>query len=233
MASEITHSPDVACGGGEATLRERIMHAAFSLFMERGYDATSTLAIATRARVSKRDIYALFPHKRDILAVAIAERARRMRQPLDLPAARTRAGLVRTLAAHGAAVLRELTSPEVAAVYRLAIAESGHSRELAEAIEEHGRRPNEAMLGALLKAAHAAGLIGAREPRVMVRQFHGLLLGFLHIGVLLRIDAAPDAAAIEARAWEAAEALVALYPARRGASERRRGGFPPRGQARG
>jgi AcrR family transcriptional regulator len=216
MASKITLSPDAACAADEPTLRERIMHAAFSLFMERGYDATSTLAIATRARVSKRDIYALFPHKRDILAVAIAERARRMRQPLDLPAARTRAALVRTLAAHGAAVLRELTSPEVAAVYRLAIAESGHSRELAEAIEEHGRRPNEAMLGAFLKTAQAAGLIGAGEPRVMVRQFHGLLLGFLHIGVLLRIDLAPDAGAIAERAREAAEALVALYPVRRG-----------------
>ena len=62
----------------------------------------------------------------------------------------------------------------------------------------------------------------------MVRQFHGLLLGFLHLGVLLRIDAAPDAAAIAERAREAAEALVALYPVRRGrASVRRRDGFPP------
>ena len=49
----------------------------------------------------------------------------------------------------------------------------------------------------------------------MVRQFHGLLLGFLHIGVLLRIDAAPDAAAIAERARSAAEALLTLYPARR------------------
>ena len=144
--------------GGEATLRDRIMHAAFSLFMERGYAATSTLAIATRAKVSKRDIYALFPHKQDILVVAIAERARRMRQPLRTAGRAHAAALVRTLAAHGAAVLRELTSPEVAAVYRLAIAESGQSRELAEAIEEHGRRPNEAMLGAFLQARAGGGV---------------------------------------------------------------------------
>ena len=206
------------------------MYAAFSLFMERGYDPTSTLAIATRARVSKRDIYALFPHKRDILAVAIAERARRMRQPLGLPPARTRAALVRTLAAHGTAIMRELTSPEVTAVYRLAIAESGHSRDLAEAINEHGRRPNEAVLDAFLKGAQAARLLGPGEPRVMVRQFHGLLLGFLHIGVLLRIDAAPDAAAIAERARSAAEALLTLYPARRAVrpGEQGRKNSPPR-----
>ena len=213
MASEITRTPVAACGGGGSTLRERIMQAAFSLFMERGYDATSTLAIASRARVSKRDIYALFPHKRDILAVAIAERARRMRQALDLPAARTRAALLQTLAAHGAAVLRELTSREVAAVYRLAIAEGGRTRELAEALNEQGRRPNVAALSALLTQAQAAGLLGGGEPRVMVRQFHGLLLGFLHIDVLLRIAEAPDAADIAARARTAAEALLTLHPA--------------------
>ena len=38
----------------------------------RGYAGTSTLAIATRARVSKRDIYAVFADKRAILAVGIA-----------------------------------------------------------------------------------------------------------------------------------------------------------------
>ncbi len=212
MASKITDPEEAACGAGGPTLRERIMHAAFSLFMERGYDATSTLAIASRARVSKRDIYALFPHKRDILAVAIAERARRMRQPLDLPAARTRASLARTLAAHGTAILRELTSPEVAAVYRLAIAESGHSRELADAIDTNGRRPNEAALSAFLKTAQAARLLGTADPRVMARQFYGLLLGFLQIGILLRIEEAPDADAIAARARAATEALLTLHP---------------------
>jgi len=214
FARDMSAAKAEACASEPGSLRERIMHAAFSLFMERGYDATSTLAIASRARVSKRDIYALFPHKRDILAMAIGERARRMRQSLDLPAARTRAALLRTLAAHGSAILHELTSPEVAAVYRLAIAESGRTRELAEALDEHGRRPNEAALSALLKQAQAAGLLGAGDPRLMVRQFHGLLHGFLHIDVLLRIEEAPDAEAITARARSAAEALLTLHPPR-------------------
>ncbi len=226
MASKITDNQEAAGGGGEPTLRARIMHAAFSLFMERGYDATSTLAIASRARVSKRDIYALFPNKRDILAVAIAERARRMRQPLDLPPARTRAALARTLTAHGTAILRELTSPEVAALYRLAIAESGRSRELAEAIDISGRRPNEAALTAFLKTAQAARLLGAADPRLLVREFHGLLLGFLQIGVLLRIDEAPDAEAITARARSATEALLTLHPPPR--ARLRRGPAPAR-----
>jgi AcrR family transcriptional regulator len=39
-----------------AVMRERILTAAFEAFHERGYAATSTLEIATRARVSKRDL---------------------------------------------------------------------------------------------------------------------------------------------------------------------------------
>ena len=39
------------------SIRERILEAAFSLFAEPGFSATSMLDIVTRARVSKRDLY--------------------------------------------------------------------------------------------------------------------------------------------------------------------------------
>src|ERR1700724_3861662 len=46
-------------GGDEAAVRERILEAAFAAFMKSGYATASTLEIATRARVSKRELYAL------------------------------------------------------------------------------------------------------------------------------------------------------------------------------
>jgi hypothetical protein len=64
-------------------IRERILKAAFSLFSESGFSATSMLDIVTRARVSKRDLYTLFPNKHALLAACIHERAGRMRRPLD------------------------------------------------------------------------------------------------------------------------------------------------------
>jgi AcrR family transcriptional regulator len=59
-------------GGADAdtsqeALRGRILGAAFHLLMERGYAGTNTLEIATRAKVSKRELYALFGSKRGIL----------------------------------------------------------------------------------------------------------------------------------------------------------------------
>src|SRR6516165_7977331 len=80
-------------------MRERILTAAFETFHERGYAATSTLEIATRARVSKRDLYALVGNKEQMLMAAIGDRARRLRAPADMPTLRDRATLAWVLTA--------------------------------------------------------------------------------------------------------------------------------------
>src|SRR3981189_3895077 len=69
----------------EVPARRRILDAAFSAFMESGFAATSTLEIATRARVSKRELYALVGSKQEMLAACIGERAKRLAMPADLP----------------------------------------------------------------------------------------------------------------------------------------------------
>jgi len=50
-------------GGDETAVRKRILEAAFAAFMKNGYAMTGTLDIATRARVSKRELYALVGKK--------------------------------------------------------------------------------------------------------------------------------------------------------------------------
>jgi AcrR family transcriptional regulator len=45
-------------GGEEATVRKRILEAAFAAFMKSGYATTSTLEIATRARFEARALRA-------------------------------------------------------------------------------------------------------------------------------------------------------------------------------
>src|SRR6478736_1131499 len=69
----------------EVPARRRILDAAFAAFMEHGFAETSTLEIATRARVSKRELYALVCSKQEMLAACIAERAKRLQMPAGLP----------------------------------------------------------------------------------------------------------------------------------------------------
>src|SRR2546423_11678999 len=86
---------------GAAAVRERILDAAFAAFMERGYAATSTLEIATRARVSKRELYALVGNKQEVLIACISERARRLVVPASRSGLRDRETLSQVLVSFG------------------------------------------------------------------------------------------------------------------------------------
>src|SRR3569832_1841063 len=67
-----------------APLRERILDTAFALFLERGYSGASTLEIAPRARVSKRELYSHFESKQALLAAGIKKHTERMQIPLNV-----------------------------------------------------------------------------------------------------------------------------------------------------
>src|SRR5215813_878308 len=109
--------------GDETAVRQRILEAAFAAFMKSGYATASTLEIATRARVSKRELYALVGNKQKMLVACIRARARRLDVPADLPAIHDRETLLHVLTGLGTRLLREISDPTVIAVFRLAIAE--------------------------------------------------------------------------------------------------------------
>ena len=82
----VTAPPRSRAKGSDGSTRERALSAAFAVFRKRGFAGASTLEIASRAQMSKRDLYALFGSKHDMLTACIRERAGRMRQTLDLAA---------------------------------------------------------------------------------------------------------------------------------------------------
>src|SRR5258707_7673302 len=88
MMTTVTLSKERQEGRDETEVRERILDAAFAAFMKSGYAATSTLEIATRARVSKRELYALVGNKQEMLIACISARATRLDVPADLPVLR-------------------------------------------------------------------------------------------------------------------------------------------------
>jgi len=121
--------------------RRCILEAAYDVLMERGYAGASTLEIATRARVSKRELYAEFGNKSGILQALIAATAARMQLPLATAEIRDRDGLADALAAYGTLALAELTSPPVIAINRLAVAEAGRSASWAASSKKMAANP--------------------------------------------------------------------------------------------
>jgi AcrR family transcriptional regulator len=199
---------------GDRSPRERLLEAAFAVFREHGFADASTLEIATRAKVSKRDLYALFDSKQAMLAACITERTGRMRQPLNLasPVPESRKALEATLVQFGKSILHGLSDPNVLTVYRLAIAESARAPDIAWTLDKAGREANHLALGAWLSKAQAHGLVGAGNPAAMATHFLATLGGTLLIQLLLRVRDAPTASEIESRARAASESLILLYP---------------------
>jgi AcrR family transcriptional regulator len=205
-------SAEQASGETPKDLRERIICAAFTAFSERGYTGTSTLEIARRAKVSKRDLYSIFDNKQAMLSACISERSGRMRRPLDLPAPQDQRTLEAILQSFGAAVLREVCTPEVICVYRLALAETGRASEVARTLDSNGRGANRAALTHMLTQAQKSRLIGSGDPAIMAANFTALLFGDLLMRLLLRVIGPPTPADIQRKSNEATRALLTLYP---------------------
>ncbi|KRR07474.1 TetR/AcrR family transcriptional regulator [Bradyrhizobium valentinum] len=192
-------------------VRKRILGAAFSAFMENGYAQTSTLEIATRARVSKRELYSLFGNKEAMLVACITERAQRLKAPADLPELRDREVLANVLTAFGTRLLTETTDPAVVAVFRLAISETVHAPKVAQALVSIARKPTREALREIMANAKSAGLLGG-DPAAMTEQFLGLLWGDLMTGLLLQVAERPSAGEIARRARAATTGLLQIYP---------------------
>jgi AcrR family transcriptional regulator len=196
-------------------MRERVLGAAFSSFIENGYAGTSMLDIATRAQVSKREIYTLCADKSALLKETITERSKRMRIPLELQPASDPQQLEANLTAFGVAILRGVSDKPVLAVFRLAIAEAGNSPEVAQALGR-ARHANRAALGQTLVAAQQRGLIQPGDAAAMAADFLGLLWDDLLLQLLLRTVDAPSPHAVQQMARRATKNFLTLYRCRVG-----------------
>jgi AcrR family transcriptional regulator len=192
----------------EPDRRQRILGATFDLFVERGYAGTTTQHIAARARVSKRDLYALFADKAAIMAACIAGRSAQMSQPLRLPTPPDRAALEASLAAFGASLMADLSQPSTIAAYRLAITEAERAPEVARLLHASGRMVVRQAAVDLLRGCAEAGLV-AGDPAAMADLFFATLrLDGLLLHRLLGEELEPEAQS-SARAAAAARAVLA------------------------
>ena len=91
--------------------RSAILAAAAAVFSERGFHGARTIDVAQRANISKRDLYAAFPSKEDLLMALIQEGAQGMTAPLALAKPGTRAAFYATLEAFGLEFLSRQLSP--------------------------------------------------------------------------------------------------------------------------
>jgi AcrR family transcriptional regulator len=198
----------------EIPVRRRILDAAFAAFMEQGFAATSTLDIATRARASKRELYALFGSKQEMLVACIGERATRLTIPHEWSEPRDLDALAAALIGFGTRLLHETSEPAVVAMFRLAIAEATRAPEVAGVLNEVGLEAGRAALHDIMDRACSAGLL-AGNPAEMAALFAGILWGNQMVRLLLGIAERPGPRQISDRAEAATRAVLQLHGASR------------------
>ncbi len=164
-----------------------------------------------RARVSKRELYALVGNKQEMLTACISERAKRLEVPADLPVPCDRETLEQVLASFGAKFVREVSDPAVIGVFRLAIGEAVQAPEVARALNSIGREASRAALRKIMARAQASGLLTGRHAE-LAEQFGGLLWRDLLVSLLLGVAQRPRPREIVRRARDAAAAFMQLHP---------------------
>jgi TetR/AcrR family transcriptional regulator, mexJK operon transcriptional repressor len=167
----------------EAEARDvRLLDAATSLFMERGFDGTSIDAVAEAAGVSKPTVYARCRDKRDLFIAVLRVRIRRWLAPVSAAA---EAEATETSPKSIKTTLHELSrhmvaytlAPEAGAFQRILSAQAVQFPELAKLANEEGWLPAVRGVASILRQSAARGHIKVDDPELAADMFLNLVLG--------------------------------------------------------
>jgi AcrR family transcriptional regulator len=191
--------------------REAILAAAGEVFFERGYEAATTLDIATKAKTSKRALYQHFPSKEAILAELIRSRSRQMQAPVEIPPPKSRSTFFDTLRTFGVVFLSQLLQPNTIALYRLAIGEAGRSAQIGHELKLSGQGPVVEAVRRLMEHGAGQGFLRRDDIDLAVDAFFHVLIGPLQMGLLLRTEKQPSRSTLHLRADRAIAVLQHLF----------------------
>jgi TetR/AcrR family transcriptional repressor of mexJK operon len=155
-----------------AVNRERVLRAATSAFLSRGY-GSSVDVIARRAGVAKQTVYHHFPSKDQLFKEVARELVKSILIELDAEPRDLRASLVR----FGFAYRRRILSAEAIATFRTLVPEIPRFRALAKAMYAASAGETVRRLAAHLEAAMKAGSLRRDEPEFAAELLLGMLTG--------------------------------------------------------
>jgi AcrR family transcriptional regulator len=195
---------------GEPTRAERILQAAGEIFIEKGFDAATTLDIASRARVSKRDLYRHFDSKQGILAALITSQSTQLALPSTLAEPRDLDHLLEILRAFGPVFLRSYLAPNKIALYRIAVTEAPRSSSLGKTIDAAGAGPVIASAFAFITKAVARGIVKPDDSQLVIQTFFDALRGPWLLRLLTGTHSPPGEAEIQVQTRDAVEVVRRL-----------------------
>ncbi|GGC59950.1 TetR/AcrR family transcriptional regulator [Chelatococcus reniformis] len=167
----------------EAAERDaRLIEIATSLFMERGFEATSIDALAEAARVSKPTVYARYRDKRELFAAVLRRQIERWLVPLSASAqtqvdVRDPVALEAMLVDVARQMVALSSTPGSIALSRILSAQAPHFPELTQLAFEEGWLKAVGAMARMLSSVASRGLIRIDDPALAADLFLSLILG--------------------------------------------------------
>jgi AcrR family transcriptional regulator len=186
------------CQIAEPERRERLLDAAESVFLESGYGAASMDDIARRAGMSKKTLYRVFDTKELLFAAVIAGRRAVLDAMMSGDEFSGRESPEKVLRSYLGKLARFVLAPRQAALYRLVIAESLRTPELAHAFYREGPCKGRLVLERWLSAQHELATLHVPDPERDAAMLCSMVVSELQMRFLIGELRAPDDALIDA-----------------------------------
>jgi AcrR family transcriptional regulator len=163
-----------------------VIRAAWQLFLDQGFSATSMDAVAKAAGVSKATLYAYFPSKEALFASLIVAECESLQRDLPLP--KLSAGLSEALRDFARQYLHTFIHRKDVAFVRIIANESGRFPALARLFYESGPEATIRRLSQFLEEARAAKLLEFDDSMEAAKQFLSLVRGELPLLIVLGLS---------------------------------------------
>ena len=170
------------CGGRGAkreARRQAILDAAYDLFLEKGYDATTLGDIVRRSGGSLATVYELFESKPGLLRAMVMDQCSTVSSGMDRafcseqPVEKT----LRELAEH---LFDQITRPRAVALFRVVVAQCAVQPELGKLLYEAGPALGKAKVAQYLQMQAEAGRIAVSDPQAASQMFFQMAIGHHH-----------------------------------------------------
>jgi AcrR family transcriptional regulator len=156
--------------------KERILDAASDVFLEYGFEQTSTAEIARRAKVSKRELYFHFADKRALLTAVITQLQSSMQSRMDVRWSSNEEMEI-VLRKSAAAIHDFILSERFGKLMRIVVAESYHDPAVARQFFVLGPLAGRKATAKYLKAKMEEGKLRKADPIKAADDFLDLVVG--------------------------------------------------------
>ncbi len=195
---------------GEKLRTDRLLDLAAEVFLELGYEGTSTALIAERAHASKQTFYARFPSKEKLFLAVIDRKLDEVFQRFQ-SLLHPEGSVREVLLDFGKVALEVLLAPEHVALARIVQMEANRFPEIGKSFYKNGPGRGLKQLAGYFREQSRRGTLAIEDPELASEHFLDLVTGGFLRKMLLGVDEVPSKKLQRYKVQAAIEVFLRAY----------------------